>query len=48
MGVGHLKYGRSRMRGNKFLYEIFAGGWGGGGGGGVSLVGKTLHSRRPL
>ena len=26
MGVGHLKYGRSRMRGNNLLYEIFRGG----------------------
>ena len=37
MGVGHLKYGRSRMRGNNLLYEIF----GGGGGGGVELQGLS-------
>ena len=26
MGVGHLKYGRSRMRGNNLSYKIFKGG----------------------
>ena len=25
MGVGHLKYGRSRMRGNNLSYEMFRG-----------------------
>ena len=25
MGAGHLKFGRSRMRGNSLLYEIFKG-----------------------
>ena len=38
MGACHLKSGRSRMRGNNLLYEIFRERGGGGGGGVVRAL----------